>query len=304
MAFSTKLLKGRIKSIKNTKKLTKAMELVAAAKMRKSVQNVLASRSYADFAWDLLTRVKKTTDFRLSRFLGVSIESKRELMVLIASNRGLCGGYNTQVIRQALEKAMEFESEGKQFDFVIVGKKAREVMYRYKKNIVADFVKDDVITQVNEIFSLSRFVFNEFSEARYDAVSVAYTDYVSALKQVPRIRKILPIMGKDEWLGQIGNDSKEAEKPRFSVEYEYLFEPGTNAVLAQLLPRLIEVQLYQAYLEANASEHSSRMMAMRNATEAASDLIFDLELTFNQVRQGNITREIAEISAGKAVLEG
>ncbi len=301
MAISTKILKSRIKSIQNTMKITKAMELVAATKMRKAVNQVLASRSYSDLAWDILTRIKSKTNSKWHPLLNDIKQPKRVLLVVISSNRGLCGGYNTQLSREVTRYIRAREEST--FELALVGKKARSLLSIFGDHIIADFIKEDVITQINEIFSLSHFILDDFTKLKYDAVVVAYTDFISSLKQIPRLRQLLPIQGKDEYLGEIDTKQSTFKSQMKKNGSEYLFEPDAERVLNQLLPRLIEIQLYQAYLEANASEHAARMMAMRSASDAASDLIFDLQLNFNQARQAAITREIAEISAGKAVLE-
>ncbi len=314
MAISTKVLKTRIASIKNTKKMTKAMELVAASKMRKAVNCVLQSRHYSDVAWNILTRLKEKTDPTAHKLLARGNKVNNVLIVLITSNRGLCGGYNSQIISKTLS-SINLHKDIAKTDLIIIGKKGRDMSYRFKQNVIAEFIKEDVITQINEIYPISRLIIDEFLKGTYDSVLLAYNDFVSALVQKPRVRQILPIDKKDEYIGavtreptseylddtsEIGVQVKSIER---EIESEYLFEPDVNSVLEKLLPRLIETQIYQAYLEANASEHSARMLAMKNASESAGDMIADLELTFNQSRQAAITQEIAEISAGKAVIE-
>jgi len=317
MAIATKVLKNRITSIKNTQKITKAMELVAAAKMRKAVVAVLQSRRYSDMAWKMLSRLQNKTDPSLHPLLEQRIPIKKVLILLITSNRGLCGAYNAQMIQKTMA-SIRIHQEVAATDLVIAGKKGRTLAYKFQQKIIAEFDKEDVMTQIHEIFPLSRLILDEYQKKHYDKVLIAYTDFLSSLKQKPRVRQILPITEKDDYIGEIESrplteelihpeqyTEKEVRNPPplLNTGYEYLFEPNPDAVLSELLPRLIEVQIYQAYLEANASEHSARMMTMRNATDAAEEMIFDLQLSFNQARQSNITREIAEIAAGKAVLE-
>lgn len=323
MAFSTKTLKTRMRAIKNTKKITKAMELVAASKMRKAVQCVIASRSYSHAAWEILQRVREKTDPMGHTLLRIQSGLERVLVVLFTSNRGLCGSYNTQII-QRTRKDLQSMGTQENVDFVIVGKKGKDMHYKFGQHVVAEFIKEDVITDIVQMQPISHFILQEYLHDAYNAVLLAYTDFVSPLQQVPRIRRILPITRKDEYIGELepsplvappagGNDTPRTplkggiSQATVTGEFtahgdEYLFEPSADIVLEELLPRLISVQMYQAYLEANASEHASRMIAMRNAAQAASDIIEDLTLTFHQARQTAITREIAEISAGKAVL--
>ena len=318
MALSTKVLRNRISSIKNTQKITKAMELVAASKMRKAVNNVLKSRTYSDLAWEMIQRLNTATDPSLHKLLQTKDKVSNVLVILLTSNRGLCGGYNAQIINKTLQ-SISLHKDVAKTDIIIVGKKGRDMAYKFKQNILADFDKEDVINQVNEIFPLSRLVLSEYLKGNYDKVLISYTDFISSLVQKPRVRQILPITEKDDYIGEIYSQpltadfptktesahipdtaSKKSEQPNHN---EYIFEPSPDKVLSDLLPRLIEVQIYQAYLEANASEHSARMLAMRNASDAAGDMIHDLKLTFNQARQAGITQEIAETPAGKAVIE-
>ena len=319
MAISTKTLKQRIGSIKNTQKITKAMELVAAAKMRKAVNNITLSRTYSELAWSLVQRLKAKSDPSLHILLHEKEEIKKVLLILYTSNRGLCGGYNTQIMNKTLQ-SLKLHADV-DTDFIIIGKKGRDMAKRFGQHVIAAFDKEDVINQVNEVFPISKIILDEYMKGNYDKVLVAFNDFESSLKQTPRVRQILPITEKDEYIGELSstpltatftNSNLSQEKNNLLVQgqeqktnmvFEYLFEPSPSAVLQSLLPRLIEVQIYQAYLEANASEHSARMLAMRNASDSAKDMIDDLTLTFNQARQSSITQEIAEISAGKAVLD-
>lgn len=305
MALSTKTLKTRIRSIKNTKKITKAMELVAAAKMRKAVATVLASRTYSRVAWETLNRVRVSAHGHRHFLLREHPEAKRVLMVLITSNRGLCGGYNSQIIVKTLRAAESFAREGVEVAMILVGKKAQQVAAKIKHQVIAVFDKADVVGNASEIYPVSRLILEEYEKGLYRTVLIGYTDFISSLRQVPKVRPILPIQPTDDFISvaPVPEVRAEATPQETAAGIDYLFEPNAEEVLAALLPRLLEVQMYQAYLEANASEHSARMMAMRNATEAADDFISDLTLNFNQARQAAITREIAEISAGKAVLE-
>lgn len=297
MALSTKLLKTRIKSIQSTKKITKAMELVAATKMRRSVNLVLLSRRYSELAWKLTKKLSQSTDAGKHTLLNENSKTNRVLMLLISSNRGLCGGYNAQIFHKAVSSLAKHA--GKPTDFIIVGKKGSDAARKLGLSVLAEFPKQDVVMQINEIFPISKLILSEYMNGNYQKILLAFTDYVSALSQVPRVRQILPITEQDPYIGTVD----ETRSDTSALSHEYLFEPDAEKLLDEILPRLIEVQMYQAYMEANASEHSARMMAMQNATSAADDMIHDLVLYFNQARQAAITREIAEISSGKAVLE-
>jgi len=229
-------------------------------------------------------------------------------MVLITSNRGLCGGYNTAVIDKAHESIRHYqEKEGIGTDFILIGKKGAAVYKYYGYNIAAQFPKADIASEVREVIPVSKMVIGGFLDGTYDKIMLAYTDYVSATRQVPRVKQLLPfdITAEDEYLGVIGKKNSRGGGTAVadSSAYDYTFEPSPEEVLDEMIPRLIEVQLFQALLEANASEHSARMTAMHQANDAASDMIRELTLYYNKARQTAITSEIAEISAGANALK-
>jgi F-type H+-transporting ATPase subunit gamma len=295
----TKEIKRRIKSVKNTKKITKAMELVAASKMKRAVSSTLASRLYAEYSWGILTSIAKNLEENTHPFF-TEREVKNILIVLITSNRGLCGAYNAQIIKKAI-LLLKNENKNINIDFVTVGKKGDVSMRRVDKNIIANFneLMDDI--SLSSIVPLSKLVMDEYSSMHYDKVLVAYTDFISALAQKPNIKQILPVSKTD--LKEL-MDSLEEEKNKniliSNSKVDYLFEGDFNVLISSLAEKLTRMQIYQMILESNASEQSSRMVAMKNASEASGEMIDDLTLMFNKARQANITREISEISAGMA----
>lgn len=311
---STRDITRRIKSVGNTRKITKAMELVAAAKMRKAVDAVLATRSYANLSWltviNLAQLAKKNT--QLHQLLSQRPKINRVAIVLITSNRGLCGGFNSNLLNKVVH-SMELH-DGIQTDFILLGKKGKAVYHRYGYTVTADFAKEDVITDEAALRPVSKVILQDFLSGKYDKVMVAYTDFVSSLRQVPRVRQLLPVDlmldPKHQGLGIIGSEDKvgmseeliAAKQQKHFASHEYIFEPNPRQVLDELVPRLIGVQLYQAVLESNASEQSSRMLAMRNASDAADDMSSELTLFYNKERQAGITSEIAEIAGGAAAL--
>jgi len=307
MPVSTRIIRRRIKSVTNTRKITKAMELVAASKMRRAIASVLATRPYAEAAWRAVREIAKVSDPGLHPLLAKKKEkmSGRILLVVFTSDRGLCGGFNAQMLR---EIAVFLRTTKEEMDIVAVGKKGQASLLRMQKKIIAAFADLTNNPRIVDVRTIADLAVGDFIKGTYDSVHIAFTDYRSALVQKPIVRKLLPI----ERIGELG-DVKEAadghppkggEPAEAPPEtYEYLFEPSPEKVLDMMLPRLVEAQVYQALLESSASEHSARMMAMRSASDAASDMIDDLTLTYNQARQAGITREIAEISSGKAALE-
>ena len=293
---STKEIKRRIKSVKSTKKITKAMELVAASKMKRAISQTLASRLYSSYSWELLTSLSERLENTTNKFF-VENKNTKNLFVLITSNRGLCGGYNSQIIKKAI-----LNLKGKDnFDIVAVGKKGDSAMRRVGQNVIATFTNIPENANLSEIIPLSVYITKEFNANKYGKVYVVYTDFVSVLTQKPIIRKILPV-SKDEVKEVIHENLNNKVKLENEAKKEipYLVEGETDKILDILVEKLVRMQIYQMILESNASEQSSRMMAMKNANEAAGEMIDDLTLIFNKARQSGITREISEISAGMA----
>lgn len=310
----TKEISRRIKSVSSTKKITRAMEMVAASKMRKAIEAVLSTRTYANLSWETVLHLSKKGKLQ-SNSLHPLLTSRKKInkvaIVLITSNRGMCGGYNSAIIakvKESISKHSDVPAE-----LILVGKKG-EVLYGQKYDIVADFPKNDLIFSENEVEPIVSLIMKDFLSEKYDKVFVAYTDFVNPVSQVPRVKQLLPIdiETEDAYLGIVADPKisidkktlKESEGRHLDIKsgQEYIFEPSSEEVLDRMIPRLLTVQVYQAMLEANASEHSARMSAMHQATEAATDMVKELTLFYNKARQAGITAEIAEISAGANAL--
>jgi F-type H+-transporting ATPase subunit gamma len=309
----TKEISRRLKSIANTKKITKAMEMVAAAKMRKAIESVLRTRTYANLSWETILHLAHLSESRseaIHQLLAKRHEVKRVAVVLVASNRGLCGGFNASIISKARESVKKHQADT---DFIILGKKGLSAVAGYK--LAAEFEKSDLVQSVAEVSPVAKMVIADFLSGKYDKVMLAYTDFVSPSKQIARVKQLLPvdIEAEDQYLGVVrgsevatsqefisGKEDEHLQKAGFNLDYA--FEPDPAAVLDRMIPKLIEVQLYQSILESNASEHSARMAAMHQATEAATDMAAELNLFYNKARQASITSEIAEISAGANAL--
>ena len=320
MANNTKEIRRRIKSIGNTKKITKAMEMVSATKMRRAVASVLAIRPYAHSAWSVLTNLARAFESKNKGLLEVR-EVKSVLILVITSNKGLCGSFNSQIIKKIRQELKDpsrlkinrvgnkkieskIASENLQVDFITIGKKSEGIIRGLSKKIIASFPELTYLPSIESVRPVVKIIMEEYLNKNYDKVVVVYTDYISTINQQAKIRQILPISKIDieKQIAEIDDTAGEygLEEPKL----EYKVEPGPDEVLDFIFPRLIEMQIYHAILESNASKESARMMAMRNATDAASDMVEDLTLTYNQLRQTKITQEIAEISAGSAALRG
>ena len=314
---STKDIQRRIKSVGNTQKITRAMEMVSAAKMRKSVASVLAIRPYAHAAWSVLMNLSRAFSEYKNGLLEVR-EVKKVLAIAVTSNRGLCGAFNSQIakkikdeinnperlgINRIGEEKIESERKNIEIDFVTIGKKGENVVKRSGKKIVASFNELSYLPKIEDVSAVGKMVIDDYLTKKYDKVVIFYTDYVSAMIQNAKVRQLLPI-------SKIDLEKQIAEMDVLAKQYgldepkqEYKVEPSPELVLEHIFPRLIDMQIYHAILESNASKESSRMMAMRNATDAAGEMKGDLTFVYNQIRQGKITQEIAEISAGRAALE-
>ncbi len=317
MGVNTKAIKRRIKSVGNTKKITKAMEMVAAAKMRKAVEAALNTRTYAQMAWDLLVHLSKTEKIELPLLEVRPV--KKLLVILVTSNKGLCGSFNSNIIKktaaqlQDLKNISKHRVEGKEIessetievDVIGVGKKGAQFAKKMGFNLVAAYTDFSDTPKLQDVMPIAKMAIEEYQNKKYDKVVVAYTDYKSTILQIAKLRQVLPISEVDleKMLAESGPVTSSQLPVTGSVELnEYLFEPDKTEVLRIVLPRLVETQIYQATLESSASEHSARMMAMRNASDAAEDMIKELNLNFNKARQAGITQEIAEIAGGAAAL--
>lgn len=288
MAVSRKIIQRRIKSVRNTRKITKAMELVAAAKMRRAATAVVKTRPYATLSWDTIRAIVAATGEAVEHaLLAPQPTATRTLLVLFASDRGLAGGYNVNILKLALQTIKNLP-EGS-IDAITIGKRAGDAMARTGVPMIASFTGLAEQPKFADIVPIGRLIIEQFTKGNYKNVILGSTEYVSAITQKANVKTLLPITLEEA--------SAEA------VNESITFEPNPSRVLDRVLPGLLETLIFQSLLEAAASEHASRMMAMRNATDSATEMLDDLTFTYNQVRQGAITQEIAEISGGKAALE-
>jgi len=318
MGSNTKIIKRRITSVKNTRKITKAMEMVAAAKMRRAVQAAINTRTYATLAWEMLVNLAKTECAALPLLAVRPVEHL--LIVLVTANRGLCGSLNSNIIRKTAEQLKNpknisqhrlrngFRLEPKDalgVEIIGVGKKGAEFARKVKQPLVASFSDLPDTPGLNDILTLTRLIIDGYEKKEYDKIVIAYTEYRSPLLQIAKLRQVLPISEIDleKMLQGLPETPSVHPAGMIEIENDYLFEPNSVEVLRLILPRLVETQIYQSILESAASEHSARMMAMRSANDAAGEMIDELTLSFNKARQAGITQEIAEIASGAAALE-
>ena len=289
----TREIKRRIKANKNTKKITRAMQMVSAVKMRKAQASAVASRPYAEYASEIAVNLAHRIDPKFNPLLRPASPDAKVGILLVTTNRGLVGGFNSNLLHEVngYIRQKDSNSAGAEHiaEIISYGKKGRDAMIRIQRTIAADFPKKDSLVPLTEIMPIAKIAADEFIKGNYGEIIIAYNSFVSTLIQKPVIRKILPFKSRS------AEDLPEHYK---KYNYEYLFEPNPREVLRYLLPRIVESEIYHAVLESDAAEHSARMIMMKNATDAASELIDDLTLTYNKIRQANITQELAEIIAG------
>jgi F-type H+-transporting ATPase subunit gamma len=304
-------IKNRIKATKNIQQITKAMQAVSAVKMRKAEQNAIAGRPYALTALEILKNVRAALDDELLSQNQLVNERKveRTCLAVITSDKGLAGAFNTNVIREA----QRFIADSKvPVDVVAVGKRGREYFTRHGNNVIMSFIESGDFATLEETLPIATFLHDRFVNKECDEVVIIYTNFISVVKQAVVTRKILPVTvealeditrhiiperGLYSGMPQAIDRNAGEEK-----KLDYKFEPSAQSILNTLIPALISVEILQSVLEANASEHSSRMVAMKSASDNASDLIGSLRIIFNKGRQAQITKELTEITAGAEAL--
>jgi F-type H+-transporting ATPase subunit gamma len=297
MAANTRDIRRRIKSVKNTAQITKAMQMVAASKMRRAQASALAGRPYADSLNRVLRALQPAATVDASHPLLAQRTSGKELVILISTDKGLCGALNTNLFREALR----FNTPDT--TFVSVGRKGMQFLLRSKATVAAEFsLKDNFLFMESK--AVSQFAMEKFVSGEVDKVTVVFTDFVNTLTQIPRARVVLPVSSMEATIALDPHHKPEAEVGAASAEAaaDYRFEPDPASVLTAILPHFVHFQVYQMALDARASEHSARMVAMKNATDNAKQLIKDLTLEYNKVRQAGITTEILEIATAQMVL--
>jgi len=350
---STQEFRRRIKSVNNTKQITKAMQMIASIKMQKAVRTISAARSYIQNSWNTLAMLAEITSPENHPLLQAR-PVKKVGLILITSDRGLCGSYNTNILNKALAFARgdiklgvtvapnvissehkrversyeispprrgESRNDTLNIDLVAVGQKAAGYAKKIKNGtMVAEFTGLGREIQFEETTPITKLAIDSYISGEFDQVVVIYSHFESALKQTPVVKQVLPITKEHIDMPELWeSDVKDRREPNHRIgsrddengviaseakqSIEFKFEPNPDAVLEGILSQFIRMQVYGAILEANASEHSARMFAMQNATDNATDLIDELQLIYNSVRQGNITREIAEISGAAEAMK-
>ncbi|NOX99633.1 MAG: ATP synthase F1 subunit gamma [Verrucomicrobia bacterium] len=298
---NTQDIRRRIKSVSNTAQITNAMQLVAASKMKKAQDFATSGRPFAEVLNSVLVNLKANTEDEAHPLLEER-EGNKTLVVVITTDKGLCGGLNTNLLRK-----VDHEGDD-ETAYVTVGRKGRQALARLKKNLVADFEVSDP-AEFAEAKLVAKFVMDKFLEGEYDRVQVAFTRFVSTLSQEPAIETLLPIrsidlgVDKGSLVTEAESVSVEADKTEDVGGDDYIFEPDPATVLDSVVPYYVNFTVFQMMQESRASEHSARMVAMKSATDNANDMIKDLKLEYNKIRQAAITTELLDITTAMKALD-
>jgi len=297
MPLATKAIKQKIKSVGNIKKITKTMEMVSVSKMRRAVEKAVSSRLYASYALELLINLSK--DKSVTNPLMVPGTSNKELIVFVTSNKGLCGGYHTNLLK-ALTIYINKNKE-KEIKVVTIGKYAEKISKKLNLPIFASFINFSEYSEVEQTKELSDLIRQEFILGNYASVKILYTQFLKSTIYKPTMREIFPISIETikNAIELIDEDLKNIKKDSL---VDYKFEPDLNTILENVLPGLVDIVVHQTLAESFASEHSARMFAMKNAGDSATTILDVLMLSYNHARQDGITRELSEIVAGAEAL--
>jgi len=290
-----KEIRGKIKSVENTKKITKAMEMVAASKMRKAQERMRAARPYATKIRNITAHLSQANPEYKSPYMRTGGTSKAVGFIVVTTDKGLCGGLNTNVLRAVTSKMKEVQAGGGSISAVAIGNKGFGFLNRIGANVVSHAVQLGDAPQLEKLIGPVKVMLDAFVAGKLDAVYLCYTSFINTMKQEPTVEQLLPLAASHL-------EQTEAEKKQYG--WDYIYEPDAPTVIDDLLTRYIEALVYQAVAENMASEQSARMVAMKAATDNAGTLIGELKLVYNKTRQAAITKELSEIVSGAAAISG
>ncbi|MGB9735421.1 MAG: ATP synthase F1 subunit gamma [bacterium] len=285
-------IRKRIKTVRNTAKITKAMKMIAAVKLRKMQQQAISSRAYSKKIEEMVHEITMRIDTTLHPLMRRPETIKKSLIIFATSDRGLCGGFNSNAIRAALREILDAKNENRELDFITVGRKGRDFLRRYNAHIRLDLSGSSGNPDYSIVRDIAKIVINDFSNGTYDEVKFIYNRFVSMLSQKTTVEALLPFRKIET------TESKEE-----FVDVKVIYEPSLMEILSSLLPRMIESRIYHILLESAASEHAARMTAMDSATNNANEMIGHLTLVMNRARQGAITKELMDIVNGAEAMK-
>jgi F-type H+-transporting ATPase subunit gamma len=290
---STKEIRLKIKSVQNTRKITKAMEMVAASKMRKAQDRMRQARPYGDKIRNIVAHLAQANPEYKHPFVLKRTAVRNVGLILVSTDKGLCGGLNTNIQRAALQRVRQWDADGVKLQATAIGNKGFGFLQRLNANVVSHVVQLGDRPHLERLIGPVKVQLDAYAEGRLDAVYLAYSRFINTMKQEPTIEQLLPL--SDERLAQ------SAEERR-AYSWDYLYEPDPQRVIDELMTRYVEALIYQAVAENMASEQSARMVAMKSASDNAKKLIDELQLVYNKTRQAGITKEISEIVGGAAAV--
>ena len=285
-----KEIRGKIKSVENTKKITKAMEMVAASKMRKAQDRMRSARPYSDKIRNIAANLSLANPEYTHPFLVTQNTAKRVGIIVVTTDKGLCGGLNTNVLRLVTNKVRELEGQGIKAEAVAIGNKGLGFLNRIGAKVVSSAVQLGDTPHLEKLIGPVKVLLDEYQEGKLDAVYLFYTKFINTMKQEPKLDLLLPL------------SSERMEADKNSHSWDYIYEPDAQSVIDELLVRYVEALIYQAVAENMASEQSARMVAMKSASDNAGNVISELKLVYNKTRQAAITKELSEIVAGAAAV--
>ncbi len=286
-------MRNRIRSVKNISQVTRALEAVSASKVRKAMAAVAATRAYASKAWQVLTHIARQPGREVLHPLLTRRPQVRNVLVLVVSgDRGLAGAYNTNIIRYVTQRFGRSETPVR---YIAVGRKGRDMLMRRRKQVIAEFSNLPAAPSFADVSAIGRMAVDEFLKGEADEVYLIYTDFINMARQETVVKKLLPLEVTDE-TGRV----EAYEQKRLTAAY--IYEPAEGEIMDEIVPRFTALQVYQAILESLASEHAARMVAMRNATDNALELVGDLQLQYNKARQQTITNDLLDIAGGAEAL--
>jgi F-type H+-transporting ATPase subunit gamma len=285
-----KEIRGKIKSVENTKKITKAMEMVAASKMRKAQDRMRSARPYSDKIRNIAAHLAQANPEYTHPFLVTQDTAKKVGIIVVTTDKGLCGGMNTNVLRQVTNKVRELEGQGKKVEAVAIGNKGLGFMNRIGAKVVSQAVGLGDTPHLDKLIGPVKVLLDAYQEGMLDTVYLFYTKFINTMKQEPMMDQLLPL------------SAERMEADKNSHSWDYIYEPDAQSVIDELLVRYVEALIYQAVAENMASEQSARMVAMKAASDNAGNVIGELKLVYNKTRQAAITKELSEIVAGAAAV--
>ena len=290
-----KEIRGKIKSVENTKKITKAMEMVAASKMRKAQERMRSARPYADKIRNITAHLSGANPEYKSPYMRSGGAAKAIGFIVVSTDKGLCGGLNTNVLRAVTAKMNEVQAAGGKISAVAIGNKGFGFLNRIGANVVSHVVQLGDAPQLDRLIGPVKVMLDAFVAGKLDAVHLCYTRFINTMKQEPMVEQLLPLSADRL-------EQSASEKQQYS--WDYIYEPDAPTVIDELLTRYIEALVFQGVAENMASEQSARMVAMKAATDNAGTLIGELKLIYNKTRQAAITKELSEIVGGAAAISG